>query len=358
MNSRERVLSAYARHGYDRIPIKHEGTPEINQMLIDHFGLNNMNQLLKVLGDDFRYVEARYIGPELRTFDDGSFEGYWGERYAYIQFGRGKYMESVYKPYAGVAELKDLDCSHFPSANWFDYSSIKDQCKALRKDYAVCFGGAGDFDFINSISRARGMEEVLMDLMDDNEVLNELMNARFNFYFEMHKRALEAADGLIDFVHIGEDLGNQRGPMINEQLFEKYFVPLFKRYFEMAHSFGAKVMMHMCGTVDTFLPRLIEIGLDVQDVVQQTTPGMDIGNLKARFGDRLVFQGSLNVQGEIANGSPSDVRKEVRRRLELFPKGGLFLGPSHAIQPGSPLENVLAIYEEAGSMISRSTKAC
>jgi uroporphyrinogen decarboxylase len=351
MNSRERVLSAYAKQGYDRVPIKHEGTPEINQMLIEHFGLKNMNQLLKVLGDDFRYVEARYIGPELKTFDDGSFEGYWGERYAYMQFGNGKYMESVYKPYAGVSELKDLDRSHFPSADWFDYSSIKDQCRALHEDYVVCFGGPGDFDFINSISRARGMEEVLMDLMDDNEVFNELMDARFDFYFEMHRKVLEAADGLIDFMHIGEDLGNQRGPMINGELFEKYFVPRFKRYFEMAHSYGAKVMMHMCGTVDFFLPRLIEIGLDVQDVVQPTTPGMDIGNLKARFGDRLVFQGSLNVQGEIAYGSPADVRKEVRRRLELFPKGGLFLGPSHAIQPGSPLENILAIYDEAGSVL-------
>ena len=350
MNSRERVLSAYERQGYDRIPIKHEGTPEINRMLMDHFGLKNMNQLLKVLGDDFRYVEARYVGPELKKFDDGSFEGYWGERYAYVQFGSGKYMESVYKPYAGVSELAKLDRSHFPSADWFDYSTIRDQCKTLRREYAVCYGGAGDFDFINSISRARGMEEVLMDLVDDNEVFNELFSARFAFYYEMHRRALEAADGLIDFVHIGEDLGNQLGPMISNDLFEKYFAPRYAQYMKMAHGYGARVMMHMCGTVDSFLPRLIEVGLDVQDVVQPTTPGMDIGNLKQRFGDRLVFQGSLNVQGEIAFGSPADVRREVRRRLDLFPKGGLFLGPSHAIQPGSPLENVLAIYDEAGSV--------
>jgi uroporphyrinogen decarboxylase len=351
MKSRERVLRAYERRGYDRIPVKHEGTPEINRMIMDHFGLHNMEQLLRVLGDDFRYVEARYVGPELRTFPDGSFEGYWGERYAYKQFADGRYPEPVYKPYAGVSELAQLDRSHFPSANWFDYTTIKAQCLALREEYAVCYGGAGDFDFINSIARARGMEEVLMDLMDDNEVLNALLEARFDFYYEMHRRALEAADGLIDFVHIGEDLGNQRGPMINSELFERYFVPRYRKYFEMAHGFGARVMMHMCGTVDSFLPRLIEIGLDIQDVVQPTTPGMDIANLKTRFGDRLVFQGSLNVQGEIAFGTPEDVRREVRRRLDLFPEGGLFLGPSHAIQPGSPLENILAIYEEAGSLM-------
>jgi len=45
------------RQGYDRIPVKHEGTPEINQMIMDHFGLCNTEQLLRVIGDDFRYVK-------------------------------------------------------------------------------------------------------------------------------------------------------------------------------------------------------------------------------------------------------------------------------------------------------------
>ena len=60
MTHRERVRSAFARKGYDRIPVKHEATPEINQMLLQHFGLRNLEQLLRVIGDDFRYVEPAY----------------------------------------------------------------------------------------------------------------------------------------------------------------------------------------------------------------------------------------------------------------------------------------------------------
>ena len=67
MKSRERVLGAYNRTGYDRIPIKHEGTPEINQMIMEHFGLNNMEQLLFVVGDDFRYVEPSNIWKGLES---------------------------------------------------------------------------------------------------------------------------------------------------------------------------------------------------------------------------------------------------------------------------------------------------
>jgi uroporphyrinogen decarboxylase len=351
MNSRERVLNAVNRKGYDRIPVKHEGTPEINHIIMEHFGLKNMEQLLRVVGDDFRYAEPVYRGPELRKFPDGSIEGYWGERYKYAEFDGGKYLESCYQPFAGINSLDKLDRSHFPKADWFDYSTIKKQCQKIRKEgFAVCFGTAGDMDFINSIARARGTEQVLLDLIDDNPVYLEIMSARFEFYYQMHKRALEVAEGLIDFTHVGEDLGTQMGPTINMNIFEKHFAPKYGKYFDTAHSYGAKVMMHMCGCVRKFLPRLIELGLDVYDVVQPTTPDMDIAVLKKDFGDKLVFCGSVCVQTTMAWGKPKDVENEVKRRLKLFPKGGLFLGPTHAIQVGSPMENILALYRTAGSL--------
>ena len=351
MTSRERVLSTFNRAGYDRIPVKHEGTPEVNRMIMGHFGLKNMEQLLRVVGDDFRYVEPVYIGPELRTFPDGSVEGYWGERYKYVAFDGGRYLESSYQPFAGVEHLEDLDRSHFPAADWFGYSTIRAQCEKLRsRGVAVCFGTAGDMDFINSIARARGTEQVLIDLITDDPVYLEIMEARYRFYYEMHRRALEAAGGLIDFTHIGEDLGTQKAQVISHEIFERHFAPKFGKYFEMVHSYGARTMMHMCGCVIAFLPRLIELGLDVYDVVQPAVPEMDIAELKRRFGDRLTFCGSVCVQSTIAFGTPADVVAEVQRRLSLFPKGGLFLGPTHAIQVGSPLENVLALYRSAGSL--------
>ena len=352
MTSRERVLNTCDRKGYDRIPIKHEGTPEVNQMIKEHFGLKNDEQMLVVLGDDFRYVEPEYIGPELKTFPDGSIEGYFGERYKYIQFEGGRYPEPVYQPFAGIEELKDLDRSHFPQAEWFDYSNVLNNAKSIRdKGFAICIGTAGDMDFINGISRARGMEEVFMDLVDNNKVFLEIMDARFKFYYDTQENILKQSKGLIDFAHAGEDLGNQRGQMISMDIFDRHFVQKYKEYFEMVHSYGARTMMHMCGTVWPFLDRLIEIGLDVYDVVQPTTPENDIGELAKKFGDRIVFQGSMDVQQELAWGTVEDVISQVQRRLKLFPEGGLILGPSHAAQPGSPLENILAMYSEAGSLM-------
>ena len=176
------------------------------------------------------------------------------------------------------------------------------------------------------------------------------MEQLVEFYYQMHERVLQAADGLIDVTHIGGGLGHQSGPMIGMDIFEKHFAPKFEKYFKMVHSYGAKALMHMCGCVEKFLLRLIELGLDVYDVVQPTTPEMKIANLEKRFGKKLIFCGSICVQTTLAWGSVQDVENEVKHRLEIFPKGGLFLGPTHAIQVGTPIENIIALYKTAGSL--------
>ena len=352
MNSRERVISCFERKGYDRIPVKHEGTPEINREIKKYFGLKNNEQILTVLGDDFRYISPRYVGPELRIFPDGSREGYFGERYKNVEFGTGKYREAVYLPFEEVYELKDLDRSHFPKEEWLDFSTIASQAEEIHKrGYIVCAGSAGDMDFINGISRCRGMEQVLIDLIEGNEVFIEIMDARYEFYYAKHEIMLKEANGLIDIMHVGDDLGNQLSQMISFEIFDRLFAPKYGRYFDMVHSYGAKTMMHMCGTVWAFLPRLIKLGLDIYDVVQPTTKKNDIAELVRKHGSALIFKGSMDVQREIAFGTTVDVKNEVERRLKLFPKGGLILGPSHAIQANSPIENVIELYRTSGSLM-------
>lgn len=352
MTSKERVLNALNMKNHDRIPVHYEGTPEVGHMMMEHLNLDNLEQLRRVLGDDLRYIEPDYIGSPLRQFPDGSVEGYWGERYKYKPYEGGAYLEPVFLPFENIFELEDLDESAFPSADLFRYDNFKEKCLRFGNEYALCIGSAGDMDFINSIGRARGMEQVLIDLVTDDPVFLHIMDARFQFYYDTHEKLLQAADGLIDIAHIGEDLGNQMGPMISMDIFDRYFAPKLEKYFTMVHSYGAKSMMHMCGAVDRFLPRLIELGLDIQDVIQPTTPEMDISSLCENFGGNLSFCGSLCVQSTLPRGTVEEVHEEVSRRINLFKQGGMILGPSHAIQMGTSVENILEIYRVAGSLAS------
>jgi uroporphyrinogen decarboxylase len=109
-------------------------------------------------------------------------------------------------------------------------------------------------------------------------------------------------------------------------------------------------MMHVCGSVAGMIPTLMDIGLDILDVVQTNAVGMELEGLQRRFGERLCFAGTMCVQKVLPFESPAEVRAEVRRRRELFAAGGLIFGPSHQLQPDTPLANILEMYRAAGGL--------
>ena len=81
---------------------------------------------------------------------------------------------------------------------------------------------------------------------------------------------------------------------------------------------------------------------------QFSAKGMDPAILKDRFGDRLCFEGGVSVQTTLPFGTPDDVRAEVEELIAVLGKGGGYiLGPSHAIQAGTPPENIVALFDTA-----------
>jgi uroporphyrinogen decarboxylase len=334
--------------GYDRPPCHYYGTPEITQELMDFLHITDYEALLLILGDDLRGVSPRYVGPELRRFPDGSWEGLWGERYTNYSFGDGTYPEACYLPFENVTDVADLKNFRMPSADWYDYSQVKEDCERF-KDYVVCIEGAGTPDFMNGIARCRGVTQVLFDVGTEDPVYLELCKQRFEFFYEMIEQTLQAAEGLVDVVRFGEDLGNQGGIMISPVKYDKLFAPFMKELFALTHKYNARTMMHSCGSVRDLLPRLLDLGLDILDVVQVDAAKMDMRELHRDFYKKVAFCGSVSVQSTLPFGTREDVIREVNLRKELFRDGGMIIAPTHAIQVGTPIDNVVAMYEAIGS---------
>ena len=309
------------------------------------------------MGSDFRGVSPVYAGPERRKGADGTWaEGLWGEVCSSRHNDSGVYQDVIHLPYAGIENVAQLDKIAFPSADWFDYSGIRKQCSAL-SGYAVFINGAGALDFLNGIGRCRGQEQVLLDVATEDAVFIELVERRFHFFYQMIERTLQAANGLVDLVWVGEDLGTQQGPLISPRTFDRLFADKYRRVFALAHEHGARTIMHSCGAVRAFIPSLIEIGLNILDVVQVSAVGMELSQLKKDFGSRLSFSGTMCVQTTLPDASPDEIRSEVIARQRLFSDGGLILGPTNTIELGTPIENIVAMYEAAGSLRRRPPRS-
>lgn len=349
MNSKERFYSTIEYRGYDRPPTKHYGTPEINNALMHYLGIFDYERLLEKVGDDFRHIRPLYAGPELKTYEDGSWEGYWGERYINFAFGNGTYPEAIYLPFANVESVEELKDIRFPSPDWFNYSNIKRECER-NKEYVIAVGDAGIPDFINGIARCRGVEKVLYDIALEDPVYLKLVDKRYEFFYEMYKRVFEAAEGMIDVLCLGEDLGNQNGLMISPASYDKLFAPYMKEFIDLAHKYGSKAMMHSCGSCYGLLPKLIDMGLDILEVIQVDAAGMDIKELHKEFYGKIAFCGSISVQSTLPFGTEEEVIQEVELRRKLFKDGGMIIAATHDIQVGTPLSNILAMYRAIGSL--------
>ena len=93
---------------------------------------------------------------------------------------------------------------------------------------------------------------------------------------------------------------------------------------------------------------LIEIGVDSLNPVQVTAQGMEPAGLKEHFGDRLSFWGGISTQGVLPFGTPGEVCAEVRQTIDcLGHDGGYVLGSVHNLQNDVPIENVIAMFDEA-----------
>ena len=350
MKSKERVLTAFASQVPDRVPINYLANPGIDGRLKVHFGLDpdDWEGLRNRLCVDFRGVGPSYRGPTLHEDipERGVKVDAWGMRRRWIEHPTGGYWDFCDFP------LRDADEDMIagwpmPSPDDHDYSSVREQCLRF-KDYAVYVGGAGTADIINGNGMLRSMEQTLVDLITEDPAGLLLAKRRSDIAFEVLRRTLEAADGGVDFLWMGEDLGTQIAPLISLELYRKVIRPFHRKFVDLAKSFDIPVMIHTCGSSSWAYEDFIEMGITVVDTLQPEAANMAPEYLKKKFGGRLAFHGCISTAGPVATGTVADTIQYCRNTLEIMmPGGGYCFAPTHSLQDNSPTENVVAMYEAA-----------
>ena len=346
MTPKERFYTAVSHQQPDRPPIQFYTTPEFAEALSARLGTQDLLGALEV---DFRGVGPGRTKPT-RQPDPGSPIVYYDEfgvGYIAQSYEFGTYPEAYDLALARLKTMDDVNRYPWPSVDDYDFSSLVEQCRAVG-EYVACFGSAGIPDIINGVSRGRGMEQVLCDIADEDEVGVAIIDHRVDFFYEFVRRGLQAAGGLVDVLCLGEDLGNQNGPMISPATFDAFFRPRLQRFMDLGHEFGCQVMMHSCGSTRALQPRLVEMGLDILDAMQPEPAGQDPEGIKRDVGDKMTLCGLISTQQTLPWGTVEECRAEARHRVEVIGKdGGYIFAPAHCIQPNTPVENVIAAYEVA-----------
>ncbi len=358
---RERVLRAIRHEQPEVTPVNLGGIYGIDRWL-DRFGARDEVRLRDLLGVDIQYARpvltAEPAEQGLGIFGtpvDGVF-GSDGSGYA---SARGGY------PLAGAASVADVDRFPWPDPSDFDYAVAGRVLRgvsggqALRVDmkYGIARPGrtleesaqSGPWvPLLCSLFDLFGYETALMNLHAEPLVMEAAVRHIEEFTLEFARRSLEATAGLADIFWYGDDFATQRGLLLSPDQWRRFLKPTYRKVFELARSHGVKVWFHSCGTFRPVLADLVDCGMDVWETVQTHLVGNEPGGLKRDFGRDLSFYGGVSTQTTLPFGSPEAVRSEVRERVRVLGEnGGYICGPDHGIMPDVPIENVLAMIDEA-----------
>ena len=186
------------------------------------------------------------------------------------------------------------------------------------------------------------------------------IRSRQDYIHKVFQRQCETAIGNLERIHAvvgdkvdavsicGTDFGTQTSSFCSVDTFRSLYFPYYKHVCDWIHAHTPwKTFKHSCGAVRKFLPSFIEAGIDILNPVQCSAAGMDPRELKAEFGEHLVFWGGgVDTQHTLPFGTPEQVREQVLSRCEVFaPGGGFVFNAIHNVQAQTPVENLVAMID-------------
>jgi len=195
----------------------------------------------------------------------------------------------------------------------------------------------------------RDIEEWYMSTVSRQDYVYKVFERQCEIGLANLAKIHEAVGNRLSVIFItGADFGMQGGTLISPRTYRKLYQPFHKQLNDWVHKNTTwKTFIHSCGSVINLYEDFIASGFDIVNPVQTSAANMDPRELKRRFGDRVTFWGGgVDTQQALPYGTPDEVRAQVRERLKIFgPGGGFVFNTIHNVQPKTPIENVLAMYE-------------
>jgi uroporphyrinogen decarboxylase len=375
MTPRQRVLAAINHEEPDRVPliIGTSNTTSIKmetyQRLKAHLGLPSGNEkyiydwpelgtampdesVLQRLKGDARglldrfpqavYERNRSRAPHSPFIDD------WGSGQKEIE--PGVWFPGIH-PLAEANTIEALES--YPG--WPDphdptrYAHLRAEAQKLRDEDQYAVIGAPWLLFpLERAFAMQGMDNFLLNMAAQPDFAEELLKKNAHFCKAIMGHFLDACGDLIDIIKIGDDIGTQESLLMSPRMYRRVLKPIHADFIaSIKERTNAKVFFHTDGDVFPLIDDFIEIGVDILNPIQTSAGRMaDIAELKQRYGKNLVMCGAVDTHHYLPNGTPEEVRAEVRRVIEVLgPGGGYLIASVHTIMNDVSSENILAMVD-------------
>lgn len=347
MTPRENLLSLLRREGYEAVPYEFMLCPSLVEEFEKRTGEKELDYVdyfqmpwkrISDLKPDqegterfLKYYEALKPGTEIDE---------WGV--AHESSPNAMHMTRMIHPLKDAEEVEEIMEYPLPAYSEAGNPELKKEADAL-KARGVAAVGNMQCTIWETSWYIRGMESLMMDMIADEEMAAAILDRVTEMSL---KRALLYAGAGVDILFLGDDIGMQASTMMSEEMYLEWIWPRLKMLIGEVKKVRPDILIfyHSCGFIEPFIPHLIEAGVDVLNPIQ--TECMDFEDIYRQYGDRLSFHGTIGTQTVMPFGTPEEVRAAVKKNLDIAgSKGGLFVAPTHLLEPEVPWENIMAYIE-------------
>lgn len=342
MLKKDNFTSALRRQKCDHVPFCLSLCPALQQEFERRTGETDVQ---KYFDFDFRGVGlnptkhpndySRYFG----TLKEGTRIDEWGVGYEPCST---QHFTRFLHPMENFDDPSQVEA--FPMPDFlapYRYEGLKERIDAIHEaGYAAHFGAIQIFEFTWYL---RGLDNLLCDMLTDEDMAKACLSRVADTEVGIARRVAEAG---ADSIMFGDDVGTQRGMMMDRALWRKWLKGDMARAIAAAKEVNPDILCvyHSDGVIYDIIPELIEIGVDVLNPVQPEC--VDPALLKKQYGDRLSFWGTIGTQTTMPFGTTQEVTDTVRRMIETVGEGGgLLIAPTHLLEPDVPFDNILAMVD-------------
>ncbi len=214
--------------------------------------------------------------------------------------------------------------------NPFYFKNVEAKLGDANNRYVVI---SSHFNLIERLHMLRGFAATMQDFYLEPARIERVLDMILEWKLAHFEEAAKWFGNRVDGIFLTDDWGTQKGTFVKQQIFEDFFAKRYATMFDAVHAHGWHVILHSCGRINDFVPKLIEVGVDVFNMQQPRA--YDLVEFGDRFRGQACFTVNADIQRTLPHGNEQEVREEVGLLVRHWgtPEGGILVA-----DPGEPKE--------------------
>lgn len=330
MNAKERIMRALRRQEPDRIPtFEWDIHPQVGRALTGSGDILDIVERLDLDGVAVRPDYAR------RTVSESVYVDEWGSRRQMT----GEMIHVITEN--PIRALEDHRRYAFPDPRApHRLRTLERAVERFADRRAVILNVRDVFSDIRDLV---GYENALVALLTARDAFAGLLDRVIEYNRSLARVARERYG--IAIIATTDDIADSRGLIFSPAVLREFLGPRFREVIRGFKELGYLCIKHCDGNIHGVLDYWIDAGIDCIDPVDPNA-GMDLADLKKRFGERICLKGNINCEKSLVSGTEEEVRLEVKGCIEQAGRGGGYiLSSSNTIHSGVKPENYRVMLE-------------